>query len=453
VYSIPDFFRLEDKARFLRDSKTYKNVQFTRCDADENGSWLTEGLQPEFSSFVPLGRRKKGSTEGLSIFGTYTNGVKTNRDGWMYGESRKSLQGKVELSIRTFNAHVRRWRLESARGKEIEEVFDYDSRKISWSRDLKNAVAKLREIEFRDSAIRPAMYRPFCRRLLYFDAILNEEIYSLKSVFPAGVEDENVAICCSAVANNKPFHCLAVNITPDVHLTGDSQCFPFYIFNENGKRQENISDAILHKFQAHYQDTAITKWDIFHFAYAVLHHPFYRERYAVNLKRELPRIPLAPRFYDFASAGKKLKDLHINYEHLKKFPLKRIERKTAKFDLSIERMRLDSDGSTLIYNKFLSLSGVPQDAFNYKLGTTSALEWVIEQFQFSRDPRSEIIRNPNEGGEPGYLIGLIEKVITLSIETNALVSALPDLGIKEQRKAVAAASGDKAALRTTRRIN
>ena len=442
VTSVENYFRAEDKSRLLRELGSYKNgnFKFKRCEIDENNTWLTEDLRAEFSRFTLLGKPRRQPTSEASVFNSYSNAVKTNRDAWVYGETRESVLTKVALTIKTFNEHVSKWRLESARGKKIEEIFDYDDRKISWSSDLKREVEKLRDLQVKDAAIRVAMYRPYCKRFLYFDYTLNERIYSVDSIFPTGNAGENIAICCSAVANNKPFHCLAVNITPDIHLTGDSQIFPYYIYDENGTRRENIPDAILHKFQVQYQDTTISKSKIFEYVYAVLHHPAYRDRYAANLRRELPRVPFCPDFHGFANAGKRLLDLHLGFEDQPEFSLKKVENKRAEYDLAVSKMRLNKSAGLIVYNHFLTLEGIPEEAFEYKLGTISALEWIVDQFQVSRDRRSQLERNPNVPNDSQQIIELLGKIITVSLETNRIVLALPSIGIGEAKKAVASAT-------------
>ena len=219
---------------------------------------------------------------------------------------------------------------------------------------------------------------------------------------------------------------------------------------EDGARRENIPLSTLVRFQNHYGDEAITKWDIFHYVYAVLHHPEYRTRYAANLRRELPRIPLveivgqAPRlpgaggkrsacptkstaFRAYAAIGKQLADLHVHYEQAVEYSLQRIENPDEPLNWRVEKMRLTKDKTALLYNDFLTLAGIPEAAFAYRLGNRSALEWVIDQYQTHTDPRSGITNDPNREDEPDYIVKLIGKVITVSLETQKLIAALPPL--------------------------
>jgi predicted helicase len=221
------------------------------------------------------------------------------------------------------------------------------------------------------------------------------------------------------------------NLIADLHLTGDSQCFPFYIYNEDGtNRRENITDWALAQFQAQYADKSISKLDIFYYVYSLLHHPTYRTTYAANLKRELPRIPFvksAADFRAFVRAGERLADLHVNYEAQPEFALQHTESPDAPLDWRVERMRLSRDKRSIVYNDFLTLEGIPPGAFEYRLGNRSALEWIIDQYQVSTDKRSGITNDPNRADAPDYIIRLVGKITTVSVETVKIVKALPEL--------------------------
>jgi predicted helicase len=176
-------------------------------------------------------------------------------------------------------------------------------------------------------------------------------------------------------------------------------------------------------------DQKIAKWDIFHYIYGVLHSPEYRERYAANLKRELPRIPFAPDFRAFARAGKRLADLHVNYEKQPEYPLQRIEDPKEKLNWRVEKMRLSKEKTSLTYNSFLTLSGIPAETYEYRLGNRSALEWIVDQYQVSTDKRSGITNDPNREDDPEYIVRLIGQVVQVSVETVKIVQALPSLGL------------------------
>jgi predicted helicase len=216
----------------------------------------------------------------------------------------------------------------------------------------------------------------------------------------------------------------------DLHLVGggsSTQCFPFYVYDEDGTNcRENITDWALKQFREHYQDKKIGKWDIFHYVYGLLHHPGYRTKYADNLKRELPRIPFAPEFRPFAKAGEKLAKLHLDYEKLKPWDLDFIETPGKPLSYRVEdKMRLSKDKLRLTVNPSLTLAGIPPEVFEYRLGNRSALEWVIDQYQVSTDKRSGITSDPNREDDPEYIVRLVGQVIRVSLDTVKIVKGLP----------------------------
>ena len=267
-------------------------------------------------------------------------------------------------------------------------------------------------------------------------------MYVFPSIFPTP-ETENANqgnLRHWPLASKKPFtDCLVVHSRfRDLHLTRkDSQCFPYYTYDEDGSnRRENITDWALDRFRAHYRDDTISKWDIFHYVYGLLHHPVYRERYQANLKRELPRIPFAPDFRAFADAGARLAHIHVGYEEQPQYPLAQLETPNMPLDWRVEKMRLSKDKTQLLYNRFLTLDGIPAAAFNYRLGNRSALDWIIDQYRLKTDKRSGIVNDPNRVGDPQYIVGLIGKVISVSLETVEVVAALPELGVSVEEDAV-----------------
>ncbi len=175
-------------------------------------------------------------------------------------------------------------------------------------------------------------------------------------------------------------------------------------------------------------DDTISKWDIFHYNYALLHHPTYCEKYEMNLKRDLPHIPFAEDFWGFAAAGDQLADLHVNYESVPTYNrLKRIETPGLTVDWRVEKMRLSKDKTQLKYNDFLTLDGIPAEVYEYRLGTRSALEWVVDQYRVKVDRRSGIVNDPNRADQPQYIVDLIGRVITVSLKTVEIVKNLPPL--------------------------
>ena len=432
------YFRTDDtwnkdrKFTFLRESEHIGNVPWQTLTPDERHTWLTEGLRDEWTTFIPIGsksaKRTKGQAEGV-IFHLFSLGVSTNRDAWAYNFNPNALTENMQRLINTYNAHVLQWReLEDKSAINVDAFVDNDKTKIKWSGDLKHALKRGTLAAFSDKKLRTAQYRPFTRSFLYFDRTMNTMTARIPAIFPTPeTEKENRAIWIKT-GQEWPMFALMVNKIPDLLPQGGSQCFPFYIYDEDGtNRRENITDWTLQNFRAHYGDATITKWDIFHYTYGLLHHPEYRERYAADMKRDLPHLPYAEDFWAFANAGAQLAELHVNYEMSPQYPLNFITKPDAPLDLRVERMRLSKDKTQLKYNEYLTLADIPAETFAYRLGTRSALEWVIDQYQVKTDKRSGIVNDPNDAARPRYLVELIGSVITVSLETLRIVKGLPEL--------------------------
>lgn len=428
---VDEFWRKGQKYAYLDERQHAGSVAWQELQPDAKHNWVIGGLQGDYETFIPVGNNEtRTSTNVSSIFINYSRGVETTRDNWVYNFSQDELIKNVELSIKTFNEQTYKWHTQKRNGESIDSFILYDDSKIKWSRKLKERLLAHEILQLKENAVRSALYRPYTRQYLYFDSSLVYLLALFPRIFPNSVTEGENKVIWLKVGSEWPMFALASDTMPDVLPSGGSQCFPFYTYDEDGtNRRENITDWALEKFRAHYGDASITKWDIVHYVYAVLHHPVYRERYAANLKRELPRIPFAPDFRAFADAGKRLAIIHVNYEQQPEYPLEKIESETAPLSWKVEKMRLSKDKTRVVYNEFLTLAGVPEEAFAYRLGNRSALEWVIDQYQVTTDRRSGIINDPNRADDPQYIVRLIGQVITVSLETVKVVRGLPELGI------------------------
>ena len=430
---VDEFWRKEEKYRYLGSKEHYRNVEWKQITPDKRYTWLTEGLGEEFETFIPIGSKKakaaKGKVEDV-IFKTFSSGVKTNRDAWAYNFSRNALAENMKRMIDFYNEQRFKWARLENKNENIDDFVVYDDKKIKWSRDLKLDLKRGHITEYSEHRIKASLYRPFVKLHLFFDRVLNEEVYALPSIFSmTQTEKENRVICVSGIGSNKPFQTLMASMVPCLDILEKTQCFPFYTYDEDGSnRRENITDWALTQFRSHYGDDTIDKCAIFHYVYGLLHHPEYRTRYQANLKRDLPHIPYAPDFWAFAKAGQRLAELHVGYEAQPEHRLNFIENSDMPLDWRVEKMRLSKDKTRLQYNDFLTLDGIPPETYDYQLGNRSALEWVIDQYRVKTDKRSGIINDPNRGDEPQYIVKLIGKVITVSLETVKIVEGLPELG-------------------------
>ena len=445
---VDEFWRKEDKYRYLDSKEHYRNVEWKPITPDQRYTWLTEGLHAEFETFIPMGTREAKSAKGEVddvIFKTYSSGIKTSRDSWAYNFNRHALTENMSRTIQTYNEEVDRWKRRGKLDTNVDNFVVYDGKKISWSRDLKLDLKRGKSAECAEYKVRDSLRRPFTKTHLFFDRILNEEVYVFPSIFPTvETEMENRVICVSGLGHDV-FRCHIANRITEYKFSnssnGGTQCFPFYTYDEDGtNRRENITDWALEQFRCHYEDDSITKWDIFHYVYGLLHHPEYRERYQANLKRELPRLPFTPDtgqesskgFWRFAKAGQRLSEIHVGYEDMPEYRLEFIETPDMPLNWRVEKMRFSKDKTQIVYNDFLTLDGIPPKALAYRLGNRSALEWIIDQYRVKEDKRSGIINDPNREDDSQYIVKLIRKVITVSLETMEIVEGLPKLGISEK---------------------
>ena len=436
-YRTDDLWNKQQKFDFLTERQHTSNVPWQPIQPDARQTWLTEGLHPEFDTFIPLGNKdtKKSASEGEAIFSLYSLGVATNRDNLAYAFDLELLQERVCAFIEIYNIAVDRKKRHNLKDP-VENFIDTTDPRIKWTRQVKASLRKLELSNYEETHFRSALYRPFCQKYLYFDNFWNEERYQQQRIFPIPeTETENRVIIVSDHGFRSEFSTLMANLISDLHTLSTSdgfQCFPFYTYDEDGtNRRENITDWVLAEFRTHYNDDTITKWDIFHYTYGLLHHPDYRETYQANLKRDLPHIPFAKDFWMFAEAGARLADLHINYESQPEYDkLKFIQAPDVPLNWRVEKMKLSKDKTSFIYNNFLTLSGIPPKVFDYRLGTRSALEWIVDQYRVKTDKRSGIVNDPNRADDPQYIVKLIGKVITVSLETVDIVDELPGFEIK-----------------------
>ena len=430
-HRVPEDWRKEEKLSWLAKKQNVAAVEWQTLRPADDHMWLVPVNADDFRTLLPIGSREAKSdreAQGEAIFKTFSIGVNTNRDAWVYCFDEEQLADQVRRSIETYNSEIDRWKRAKI-PKDVDSFVINDESKLKWSSRLKETFARGIYADFQEGKIRNALYRPFTKRFLFFDSIMNHRQGVLPYVFPTmDAEKENFLICVPSAGNRKDFGCMVTNLIPPLDLAFEkAQCFPFYVYNEDGGNQrENITDWGLKQFRDHYNDDTITKWDIFYYVYGLLHHPGYREKFADNLKRELPRIPFAPDFQAFASAGKQLARLHLEYEDLEPYDLQWIESDTVPLSYRVDRMKLSRDKTALMVNDSLTLAGIPPDVFAYRLGNRSALEWVIDQYRVKTDKRSGIRSDPNRLDDEEYIVRLVGQVVRVSLETVNIVRSLPE---------------------------
>ena len=435
---------------FLKTHENVGNVMWRKLNPNATKhTWLTEGLHADFYDLIPMGtkevKKEKGVANGV-IFKNFSLGVSTNRDVWVYNFNKDALRHNVQRTIETYTAELDRWNRQVIEWKggnapepKVDDFVLYDDTKIKWSRDLKKKLIRRKIAEYANEKISESLYRPFTKTNLFLDKILIDTLGQFSTIFPSAESAiENRMICVPGIGNRKGFGCLATNKIPNLDLAFEKiQCFPFYTYEKDGtNRRENITDWALKAFQTYYGDDSISKWDIFYYNYSILHHPDYRGKYREDLKCSLPRISFVKHedFRAFSEAGKQLADLHINYGTVPKYDkLTLKETPNMPLDWRVEKMKLSKDKTRIEYNDFLTIQDIPVQAYDYKLGKRSAIEWIVNQYCITEDYKpktgrgSRIVNNPNSEAEPRYIVDLIARVITVSLETMKIIKNLPAL--------------------------
>jgi predicted helicase len=423
--AIRDYAKAEEKKAYLVENKI-QNLSFDHIVPDEHGNWINMAHN-DFDSLLPLATKKtkqtKRKVEERAVFKLSSLGVVTARDEWVYDWDTTELERKIRYLVKIYNRDVDK--LKGTKRSEVADEVDYS---IKWTRAVKNDLVKGKKYSFQRRHILVAMYRAFVKKQIYFSKELNEMEYQLPSMF----YDEkrgNTLICVNV--GNKPFNALATNIIPDYHINGDAICISLYRYDHDGNRIDNITDWGLEQFNNQYPSEGkknnITKDDIFHYVYGVLHDPAYRKKYELNLKREFPRIPFYKDFWKWADWGKKLMKLHIEYEKAKPYPLKVVTSKIPPGTKIKSKLKADREAGIIYLDDATSLEGIPSEAWEYKLGNRSALEWVLDQYKETKasDPTiAEMFDNYRFADYKKEVIELLKKVCTVSVETVKVVEQM-----------------------------
>jgi predicted helicase len=440
-YDIGDYLSREDKLKIIDKYFSISNIAWEIPIPNKHNDWINQ-RNDIFSTYIPLGDKdnKSSSTFFLPF---YSNGLKTQHDPWCTNSSINSLANNIKSSITYYNAIAREY-IEKNKNESYNLNIQLRKNQINYSDGLKQNSQKGRLLKFQEDNISENMYRPFFKQVFYYDNVLNERVYQIPKSFPTP-NFKNITICVSGNGENNIFSSFIVNCIPDVQLLFNCQCFPLYyyeeqkdkthsLFDENKEytRRDGISDFILNRAQTQYGKN-VTKEDIFYYVYGFLHSPDYRVKFANDLKKMLPRLPLvdSPKnFWSFSKAGRNLAELHLNYETIPPLPKVKVSGAESK-QYKIEKMKFPAKDrkDTIIYNSKIIIENIPAKAYEYIVNGKSAIEWVMERYQVKTDKESGIKNDPNdwakEHKKPRYILDLLLSVITVSIKTADIVDSLP----------------------------
>ena len=484
-HDIGDYLTREQKLKMVKDFRSIssQNLDWQIIMPNEKADWINQ-RDGVFDNLILLGDKKNCKQTVFSIFSA---GDITHRDVWCYNSSSKSLSMQMQTAITTFNQEASKC-TEAKTINEIVTLVNADPTQIKWDQKLFEHVLKGIRHTFDSNKIRLTLYRPYFKQWLYYDKAFNWSQYQLPKLFPTPTT-ENLLICLSGVGN-KSFSCLMTNAMPDYQIQFNSQCFPLYWYEENKNpqatlfddaetdkyiRRDGITDWILKEVRSRFGGSrTITKEHIFYYVYGLLHSKQYRERFADDLKKSLPRIPIVDNVQDFMAfykAGKELADMHLNYEQginsqitgqdgdylfyadMPMFAYLQCKVKVigdidiwqnewtdetyqyfAVDKIKFAKVRdkngkLVADKTRIIYNSHITIENIPLKAYEYIVNGKSAIEWIMERYAVTIDKASQIKNAPNdwsrEHKQPRYILDLLLSIITLSCKTMDIVKTLP----------------------------
>jgi predicted helicase len=448
-HDIGEYLTREEKLKTVSDFKTFANPQLPLKPIQPNvqGDWLSF-RNDAFDNFIPLAPEKKFDSKSQSFFVCQGPGVLSSRDSWVYNFSALKVEEQMKRMISFYNGQIDTYKELSAKKSDvkIDDVIDTNPVNISWTRSLKGSFKNATKFSFLNNFVRKGVYRPYCKQILYYEKNFIESPGLNQKFFPKS-DSVNSIMSIPGVGGTKEFSILLSNEVTDYQVQFNNQCFPLYYYEENNVKQRGmfdednkndfirrdaISEFILERAKKIYGKN-VTKEDIFYYVYGFLHSKQYKETFASDLKKMLPRLPLLEEvkdFWAFSKAGRKLADLHLNYETVAPFADAKVTSDDGKF-YTVEKLRFPKKDQkdTIIYNSKITISNIPAQAYEYVVNGKSAIEWIMERYQVSTHKESGIVNNPNdwasETGNPRYILDLLLSVINVSVQTVEIVNSLP----------------------------
>lgn len=475
-HDIGNYLNREEKLKIVKDFQTFGNekLELKTLKPNSHGDWISM-RNDNFENYIPLEPKKKFDKKTQSVFIAESCGIATARDIWVNNYSANKLVSNIKASLQFYNEQSKSFlnAVKTSLKLDVKEFVTYDSNKISWTDILLRDAKKGIEYKFDETALTNCLYRPFCKQNLYFNKNLIHRQYQIPKMFPTP-KTGNLVICLEGTGGNKDFACLITNTIPDYGYSGvHTHVFPLYYYEENKSTQKSLfdeggdhkyirrdatSDFILDRTRKQYgipkhSTTGITKEDIFYYVYGFLHSKEYRKTFANDLKKMLPRLPLVEdvrNFWAFSKAGRKLAELHLNYESVAPYPDVKVNGNSAlSFGkglggeaFTVDKMRFPKKDQkdTILYNSKITVSNIPSKAYEYVVNGKSAIEWIMERYQVTTHKESGITNNPNdwsaEHNQPSYILDLLLSIINVSVQTVDIVNGLPkvDFGKTESEE-------------------
>jgi len=437
---LSDELRKEEKLDWFRSAEDLSHVAFREITPDAKETWLEQAHDGSGDTVPLIDKEDRGALTSQTIFSNYALGVNTNRDEWVFDFNDRDLLSRMKYFTRTYNDLVQ------ANDRSYPDV-------IKWSSSLKDNHGRGVQGQFAEAHLRRTMYRPYVRLWHYTEKLFNHRLTENHYEFYGSQLDRDNPTITFITGTAKPFSVLAVSSLFDMNFVspaaGGTYGMPLMRYGKDGASSANLTDWGLDQFRTHYGDSGITKEQVFHYVYAVLHDPVYREKYALNLKREFPRIPFYPDFHRWAAWGKELMDLHIGYETAVPYPLELVnsqskaeakKKKATLLDSLAEpeplyqreyapkvKLKADKAAGIIELDELTLLKGVPPEAWHYKLGNRSALEWVLDQYKEKKPSDPTIASTFNTyrfADHKAHVIDLLKRVCTVSVRTVEVVRGM-----------------------------
>ncbi len=438
-----------------------RDPEWETLGQDRHGDWLDQ-RDESWYELAPMGVQDGSRKTNLGIWSLWSAGTKTQRDAWCWNYASAEVESNVARLVDNTNEAITH---PANDGGELT----YDAGRYSWTRAMRGYAAKGEVIPFSTDFILQGHYRPFCKQSIYFEKHLNEVPGLNDRIFPLIRPNECAE---NVVIDTGERGTFISDVLPDLELNHHGQCFPLYWYEKDDGstmllmadegekvvrdawgnryiRHDAITDDALRVFRDAYPaayaarpknrgGAGISKEDVFWYVYGILHSPKYRERFSANLQKELPRIPLVADFEAFCEAGRALGRLHLDYENVEPWPgleIKgvlpgmnpgRVEKLKWGKKRNPETGKLENDYTTLVYNKQVTIKGIPEEAQDYVVNGRSPLDWMIDRYQVKTDKATGILNDPNEySDDPRYILDLACKLVTVAMNTNEIVANLP----------------------------
>ena len=460
---IGDYLTREQKLDIVGKS-SLTNTDWQVITPNQHGDWIRQ-RNKIFRTLRALTSEDNEADDDVlaTIFVHKSLALNSGRDAWCYNSSTTRIKDNIRHSVEVYNATVEAFLAMRPSGSakerfELAKHFTSNSSAASqfhWSRESLRHLANGQYFSVDDEGFRISTYRPFFKQVLYFNQELVKLMGQLPQLYPTP-DSDNLGLYITGTGISAPFSALMTNTIADDGLTGHAVCLPRYRYiktqkltpqpdadNPELERVSNINPVALTQFREWYRDPEITSDDLFHYTYGMLHCQQWRETFADDLSKTEARIPMAATaddFRAFAEAGRQLADLHVNYESAEPYDLEEIHASgwnaNAPGAYRVEKMsyagrRPNLDPTRIIYNAGITLAGIPEHAHEYRLGSRSALDWLIDRYQVTTHQASGIVNDPNdwcaEQGDPRYILDLVKRVTTVSVQTVEVVRNLPYL--------------------------